>query len=67
MGELNGKYYCFYCMDADLDGLHPAEEFNSQREAVRLAADHEADLYLQEYRNGIQTDSKQLYDPFGCF
>lgn len=59
-----GKYYLFDCMGAETAGLYPAAAFTSESEAKRIAINHEADLYLYEYKaDGSRQLLATIYEP----
>lgn len=61
---LNGSFYFFDCLTAFPGGnLFHKEDFEDVSEAIQLAADCEATLLRYEYRNGMRTESKTLYEP----
>ena len=62
--KLNGSYYYMDCMNAFVNGgLFPVSDFESDAEAIQKAADYEATLYRDEYRNGERISSDILYTP----
>ena len=62
--RLDGAYYYMDCMNAFInDGLFPVSEFESDAEAIQKAADYEATLYRDEYRDGVRISSTVLYQP----
>lgn len=62
--RLDGTYYYMDCMNAFVnDGLFPVSEFESDAEAIQKAADYEATLYRDEYRDGVRISSTILYQP----
>lgn len=59
-----GTYYFMECMNAFVnDGLFPADQFQTDAEAIRTAADYEATLYKQEWRDGERISSHCIYSP----
>lgn len=60
---LNGQYYYFECMNADVEGIYPAIKFKDDAEAIRIAADYEATVYKKEYKDGELMNSNIIYDP----
>ena len=60
---LDGIYYYMECGNAFACGLYPAAEFRNEAEATQAAADYEAVLHRQEYRNGAQISDDVLYRP----
>lgn len=63
----DGYYYFFDCMNAFLNKLFTESAFEGDKDAIHTAADYEAILYKYKYENGERTESKTLYDPWGCF
>lgn len=71
--ELTGVFYYFDCLDGDIgDKLLTAPEVSqiiygrpadlTEAELISLAADYEATLYRQEYKDDELTGEKVLYD-----
>lgn len=70
---MNGVYYLFDCLDGDLgDKFLTLEELHdlmtkdprpfTERDAIRIARNYEADLYRYTYVNGEKKEVKQLVD-----
>lgn len=60
---LNGPYYHFESMDADITGFYPVSQFTGDRQAILKAAEYEATLYRKELKEGKVIASTVLYDP----
>lgn len=59
-----GTFYFMECMNAFInDGLFPAAEFKDDADAIQTAADYEATLYRQEWKDGERISSVLLYEP----
>lgn len=65
--ELNGIYYYFDCMSTPPGGkLYALTAFEGDQDAIKTAANYEATLYKNEYKNGYRVNSEILYDPWSC-
>lgn len=64
-----GVYYFFDCMNAFItDRYFDAAAFESEKDAIRTAANYEATLYRCTFdQNGEQIDRSVIYDPYACF
>lgn len=61
--------YRFDCMNAFLsDRYFEAAAFDSEKDAIRTAANYEATLIKLTFdENGEQIDRSVIYDPYACF
>jgi hypothetical protein len=73
MENLNGVYYFFECLDGVIgDRLITLEELReclttdptplTEKDAISIAKNYEADLYRYTYRDGEKVESKQLVE-----
>lgn len=74
----DGVYYLYDCLDGDLaDKLLNLEELReiftyskeeyTEKEAIRIAQDHEADLYRYTYKDGKEESKDLIYEAWACF
>ena len=59
----DGVYYYLDCMNAFTSGLFRVEEFEDDADAIQTAANYEATLYKDIYRNGERISRAVLYEP----
>jgi len=61
---MKGRYYFFDCMNADVCGAYKVNEFESEAEAIAMASNYEASLYLYEYdENGNRVSRQTIWEP----
>ena len=66
--ELNGVLYYFDCLSTPPGGkFYALQAFDGDQDAINTAANYEAVLYKNEYRNGERISSVVLYDPWRSF
>lgn len=65
--EMNGTYYYFDCLNAVLNKFFKSSDFESENEAIGVAANYEADLYRCTFENGELISKESIYTAMDCF
>lgn len=73
----DGVYYLYDCLDGDIaDKLLTLEDLKeyfrdkeeyTEKDAIRIAQDHEADLYRYTYKDGKEESKDLIYEAWACF
>lgn len=64
--ELDGTFYYFDCMNADVNRFFKASDFVNDDEAITFGANYEATVYKCTMQHGALVKREMLYDPWAC-